>query len=353
LLLPSVFFILEHVDFFVVLYYIELLKYYFKVMIQGFWKKLEKPFFVLAPMLDITDSPFRRVVAKCGKPDVFYTWFISVDGLCSVGKDNILMRPNLEITKKEKPIVVQLFGKDPEKFKESAKFLSKMGFDGIDINFGCPDKDVVKQGGGAALIKNPKLAREIIQATKKGAESAGRRIPVSVKTRLGFYKKIEAEEWIAEILKENVAAICIHGRTAKQGYGGEVDWNMIKKIAEIAKKNGTLIIGNGDIKNQEEGISKAREYGLDGMMVGRAVLSDPWIFSKEKKEISKDEKLKILTWHAAMFEKKYKNKKNFNNFKKYLRSYVSGFSGAKELRMKMMEAKSAGELKKIVELEMV
>jgi tRNA-dihydrouridine synthase len=136
-------------------------------MNQGFWKKLKKPFFALAPMLDITDSPLRQIISDCGNPDVFYTWFISVDGLCSTGKENILLRPNLKITKKERPIVVQLFGKDPEKFYESAKIVGKMGFDGIDINMGCPDKDILKQGAGAQLIKNPKLAREIIRATKR------------------------------------------------------------------------------------------------------------------------------------------------------------------------------------------
>jgi len=315
---------------------------------KNFWEKLKKPFFVLAPMLDITDSPFRRIVSVCGKPDVFYTWFVSVDGLCSVGKDNILGRPNLKITKKERPIVVQLFGKDPEKFETAAKIVAKLGFDGIDINMGCPDKDVLKQGAGASLIKDIKLAKEIIRATKKGAGSASRRIPVSVKTRIGFLKSNEMEDWIRGILEEKPIALCVHGRTVKQGYGGEADWSAIKKIVDMAKGSGILIVGNGDVKSREDGTLKAKETGVDGIMIGRAILENPWIFSKNKKEISKKDKLKMLVKHASLFEKYYKDIKSFNNFKKYLRSYVSGFDGSKELRMKLMEAKNVEEIKEIV-----
>ena len=314
-------------------------------MNNNFWEKLSKPFFCLAPMLDITDSPMRQIVSKCGKPDVFYAWFVSVDGLCSVGKNNILSRPNLEITRKERPIVVQLFGKDPEKFYESAKIMVKLGFDGIDINMGCPDKDVLKNGGGAALIKNPKLAREIIGATKRGAGSASRQIPVTVKTRIGFYKKDEMENWISELLEENLSAICVHARTCKQGYGGEADWNLIKKITEMAKESETLIIGNGDVKSREDGMEKAKEFGADGIMIGRAILNNPWIFNKKIETISKEEKFKILLKHAELFEKYYGDIKSFNNFKKYLRCYVSGFDGSKELRMKLMEAGNAKEIK--------
>jgi tRNA-dihydrouridine synthase len=263
-------------------------------MTGNFWKKLKKPFFVLAPMLDITDSPMRQIISECGKPDVFYSWFVSVDGICSSGKENILCRPNLKITQKERPIVVQLFGKDPEKFFQSAKIMAKLGFDGIDINMGCPDKDVLKQGAGAELIRSPLLAREIIQAAKKGAESAGRQVPVTVKTRIGFYKRNEMKNWISEVIGENPAAICVHGRTAKERYGGIADWDAVKEAVKMAEGSGTLIIGNGDIKNREEGMIKARESGADGIMIGRAILSNPWLFNKNKKEVSKGEKLEML-----------------------------------------------------------
>lgn len=310
-------------------------------MIQGFWKKLKKPFFVLAPMLDITDSPFRQIISGCGKPDVFYTWFVSVDGLCSAGKNNILKNPNLKIAKKENPIVVQLFGKDPEKFFESAKIMVQLGFSGIDINMGCPDKDVLKQGAGAELIKNPELARKIIRATKKGAG----KIPVSVKTRVGFYKNIEMENWLKELLKEKPSAICMHGRTAKQKYGGSADWNMIAEAVKIAKGSGTLIIGNGDVKNLEEGIIRSKESGVDGIMIGRSILENPWMFSN--KNVLPKEKLKMLVRHASLYEKNYKGK-SFNNFRKFYRCYVSGFEGSKELRIRLMEAKNSNELKKIL-----
>jgi len=310
---------------------------------------LKKPFFALAPMLDITDSPFRQIISEFGKPDVFYTWFISVDGLCSPGKDNILRQPNLKITRKERPIVVQLFGKDPKKFYKSAKILSRMGFDGIDINMGCSIKDVLKQGAGAELIKNPKLAREIIKAAKRGAESAGWRIPVSVKTRIGYYNSGEMKKWISEILKEKPAAICLHGRTAKQKWGGASDWKKIAEAAELAKRDRIIIIGNGDIKSREEGIIKAKETEVDGIMIGRAALSDPWIFKKSVlgKPASIGERIKYLIKHAKLFEKYYKGEKNFGNFRKFIRSYISGFAGSKELRIKLMEAKDSKDIKKM------
>lgn len=350
-------------------------------MNNNFWKKIPKPFFVLAPMLDITDSPFRQIVSQCGKPDVFFTWFVSVDGLCSAGKNNILIRPNLKITKKERPIVVQLFGKDPEKFEEAAKIVAKLGFDGIDINMGCPDKDVLKQGAGAELIKNPKLAREIIKAVKRGAG----KIPVSVKTRVGFYKSSEMKNWMGEILKEKPTVICLHARTAKQRYGGEADWKLIKEAVFLAKGSGTLIIGNGDVKSIEDGLRKAKESKAEGIMIGREILNNPWVFNKNndlhirpcqsdcygamtdnfiiappknriaiakcvslKDEVSKEEKIKMLIKHATIFERYYKNIKGFNNFKKYLKAYVSGFDGSKELRMKLMEAKNAKEVAKFI-----
>jgi nifR3 family TIM-barrel protein len=313
-------------------------------MNNGFWGKLKKPFFVLAPMLDITDSPFRQIVAECGRPDVFYTWFISVDGLCSKGKENILKNPNVHITEKERPIVAQIFGKDPQKFYQSAKILCEIGFDGIDINMGCPDRDILKQGAGAELIKNPKLSREIIKATKDGAG----KIPVSVKTRIGYLKN-EVESWIPEIIKEKPAAICVHGRTCKQNYGGISDWGIIKKAAEISRGSGVLIIGNGDVKNLKEGKIRAQESGVDGIMIGREILANPWLFKKDRKIISRKDKLKILVKHADLFEKYYKDKKNFNNFKKYFRSYVSGFENSKSLRMKLMEARNSSEIQRIIE----
>ena len=209
---------------------------------------------------------------------------------------------------------------------------------------GCPHKDVMKIGAGAELIKNPKLAREIIKAAKKGAGN----IPVSIKTRVGFYKASEMKNWISELLREKPAAICVHGRTAKHKFGGTSDWKIIREAVKMAENSDTVIIGNGDIGSRQEGIIKAQESGVDGIMIGRAILGNPWMFSGNKEEISKEERLKMLVKHAVLFERYYKDKKSFGNFRKYLRSYASGFDKSKEFRMKLMEAKSAKEIHDII-----
>ena len=179
---------------------------------MNFWEKLNKPIFVLAPMADVTDAAFRRIIAKYGKPDVFWTEFVSADGLTLApeeGRKKLLR--DLEYSESERPIVAQFFTSNPENMKKAAELAVELGFDGIDINMGCPDKSVEKQKAGAALIKNPKLAREIIRAAKAGAGS----LPVSVKTRLG-YNKDELETWLPELLAEEPAVVTIHARTRKE-----------------------------------------------------------------------------------------------------------------------------------------
>lgn len=313
-------------------------------MNQGFWGKLPKLFFALAPMDDVTNLVFRKIVARCGKPDVFFTEFVSADGLASEeGRNNLLEK--MKFSEKERPIVVQFFGANPEHFFEAAKLAHELGFDGIDINMGCPDRSVTSQGAGSALIKNPKLARKIIQATKKGAQD----IPVSVKTRIGWLKN-EVDQWIPEILAEKPSALIIHGRTANRGYATPADWVAIKQTVELAKGSGTIIVGNGDIWSYQNGLERAKESGADGVMIGRAVLKNPWMFDKDAKmeEISIPDRLNLLLYHVKLFKEKYP-KRNFSELKKYFAGYVSDFPGAKELRVKLMDVKNATDVKKIVD----
>lgn len=314
---------------------------------SNFWKKLKKPIFALAPMANVTDTVFRQIVAHCGKPQVFFTEFVSCDGLCSRGRDKLLK--NLKFNKKiERPIVAQFFGSKPENFYKCARLALKFGFDGIDINMGCPDKKVEKQGAGAALMKTPELAQKIIAETKRGASSAGRRIPVSVKTRIGFNKP-EIETWLPALLKAKPAAIIIHGRTRKEMSKVPAHWDLIGKAAEIAQGSGVLIIGNGDVVSLNEAKEKAKRYNLDGIMIGRGILGNPWLFNKKPPQITLKRKLKVLREHIVLFDKLFKNKKNFDVMKKHFKAYVSGFDGAKELRIKLMQTKTAQEAKKILE----
>lgn len=310
-------------------------------MPKNFWEKLPKPFFVLAPMADVTDAAFRCMVAKYGKPDVLWTEFVACDGLAHAeGRKKLLH--NFDYTEKERPIVAQVFGASPKNFEKAARLVKQLGFDGIDINMGCPERNIQKQGAGASLIKTPKLAQEIIFATKKGAG----KMPVSVKTRIG-YDKNELETWILAILETKPAALTIHARTKKEMSDVPADWTQIKRAVEIrdAMKSKTLIIGNGDVKNLEEGRVRAAETGCDGIMIGRGIFGNPALFSE--KELSREEKLKIMVEHTKLFEKFFRDVKNFSVMKKHFKAYAEGFKGAKSLRTKLMETNTAKEVEKV------
>ena len=245
------------------------------VVAKNFWQKLPQPFFCLAPMAKVTDPAFRRIITKYGKADVLWTEFVSADGLCHPkGRERLLSL--LQFSKLERPIVAQIFGAKPEKIKEATKIICKLGFDGVDINLGCPDRSVEKQGAGAALMKNPKLAREIIRAAKKG----GGGLPVSVKTRIG-YNKNEIETWIRELLSEDLAALTVHLRTRKEMSDVPAHWEHMKRIIEIRNEMGkeTLILGNGDALDLEDAKRKVAETGCDGVMLGRAIFGNPWLFN--------------------------------------------------------------------------
>jgi len=330
----------------------------------NFWQELHKPFFCLAPMADVTDIAFRAMLAKYGKNAlnknqvVFWTEFVSADGLCNpVGRKHLAHI--LKFSKAEKPIVAQVFGAQPENMEKACRIISKLGFDGIDINMGCPDKSVVKQGAGSALIRTPALAREIIRSAILGADG----LPVSVKTRIGFNKD-ELDTWIPELLKEDISAITIHARTKKQMSKVPADWNYVRRVVEMVKKSGKNIpvIGNGDVKSLIEAKKRISETDCDGVMVGRGVFGNPWFFSgitpphhfpskTQDSSLEKEEiqwillKIKALVGHIKIFDKKLlKTKdKTFPVMKKHFKSYINGFDGAKELRNRLMETETPKE----------
>lgn len=312
-------------------------------MKSGFWKKLNKPILVLAPMADVTDAAFRRIIAKYGKPDVIWTEFVSADGLCSKGKDRLL--PDLWFNESERPIVAQLFTSRPDHMKKAAAMVQRLGFDGIDINLGCPDKSVEKQGAGAALIKNPKLARKIILAAMEGAP----KLPISVKTRVGYNEEI-LDKWLPVILKTNPAALTVHFRTRKEMSKVPARWELAEKVLKLRDKYSpqTLILGNGDVKDLADAKEKAKKYKVDGVMLGRAIFGKPWLFAKREPKMTKEKRLKILLEHTKLFEKLFKGIKRFEVIKKHFKAYVSGFDGAKELRLELMSAKTAKETEAII-----
>jgi nifR3 family TIM-barrel protein len=330
-------------------------------MEKNFWNKLKKPFFCLAPMADVTDIAFRRMLAKYSKNArnknqvVFWTEFVSADGLCNkVGRKHL--EHILKFSKIEKPIVAQVFGANPVNMKKACEYISKLGlpgqgFDGIDINMGCPDKSVVKQGAGSALIKTPALAREIIKAAIAGASG----LPVSVKTRVGFNKE-EIDTWIPELLKEDISAITIHARTKKEMSKTAANWDYVRRVVKLVKDSGENIpvIGNGDIKSLEGGRKRILETGCDGVMIGRGVFGNPWFFSgtaphhlpsrTQDSSLEKEEiqwtllKTKALVEHIKIFDKELLKKKDktFAVMKKHFKAYINGWDGAKELRAKLM-----------------
>lgn len=289
-------------------------------------------------MEDVTDTVFRRILCQIGRPDIFFTEFMNVDGFCSEGKDKVDHR--ILFSEVERPIVIQLWGNNPENFAKTVKYIKELKPDGFDINMGCSVRNVLNTGGGSALIKDTKLVKEIIDAVKQEAGT----IPVSVKTRLG-YKVIDIENWIGFLLNQNLDMLTVHGRTAKEDYVIPSRWDEIQKIVNLRDEISptTLIIGNGDITSVKQGEEYTKRYGTDGYMIGRGILSNPWVFSG-RENISEKERFDTLLEHVKLFTEVWGEEKNFNIMKKYVKAYIHGFDGANEIRQRLMMANNYDDL---------
>ena len=326
----------------------------------------------MAPMANVTDAAFRRLFAEIGKPDVFWTEFVSVEGLLSKGREQLLV--DFWKSEAERPIVAQIFGSKPEQFEEVAKMVRELGFDGVDINMGCPDNGVEKSGAGASLIKKPELAKEIIRATKRGAgwsDTPGadnsNTLPVSVKTRIGYASSDELEGWASALLKEDLAALTVHLRTRKEMSDVAAHWELAPRIVALRDQLApqTIILGNGDVATLEEAHAHVKRSGMDGVMVGRGMFGNPWFFNEALGGNASNtrEKLTRMIEHTELFQQLFKSDlprpargiaaerplKNFDIMKKHFKAYCSGFDGAKELRIALMAANNAEEVRKITE----
>jgi nifR3 family TIM-barrel protein len=308
---------------------------------MNFWKRLKKPFFVLAPMDGVTDTVFRQIVTLVGKPDVLVTEFIPVEALLSDGRDRALR--GLMFDETQRPIVAQIWGTDPEKFFEAAKIIKKLGFDGIDINMGCPVKDVTKIGACSALIKTPKLAQAIINATIKGAGE----LPVSVKTRIGF-EKIDTENWVTILLQTKISALTLHMRTAREMSKYPPHWDEMEKAVRIRNEINpdVLLIGNGDVKTLQEGRQKAKKYGIEGIMIGRGIFDNVWVFNENVDilKVTPKQKVELLLKHLESYKQTFGDGKHFALLKKFVKCYVNNFEGASDMRVDLMATKTLDEL---------
>ncbi len=312
---------------------------------QNFWTKLPKPFFALAPMEAVTDVVFRHVVAYAAKPDLFFTEFVNAASFCSK-KGEFSTRGRLAYEPDEQPIVVQIWGKDPEQFKQMAVSLADKGYAGIDINMGCPEKSVVHSGCGSGLMRTPELACQLIAAAKASG------LPVSVKTRLGDYKIEEWTNWLTLLLQQDIANLTIHLRTRKEMSKVPAHYELIPQIIKLRDKiaPNTLITINGDIKNRQEGIKLAKKYKVDGIMIGRGVFNNPYAFEAKAKPHSLAEMIELLKFQLDLHDK-YNNElepRKFDPLKHFFKIYIRDFNGASELRDQLMRTKTTDEVRVIL-----
>lgn len=314
-----------------------------------FWDRLERPIVALAPMADVTDASFRRIIAKyskvpAGTPYVTWTEFVSADGLALAPEEGRKkLMADLIYSDTERPIVAQFFGSRPENMEKAAALARELGFDGVDINMGCPDKSIEKQGAGSAHIKNPALAQEVIAAAKRGAQH----LPVSVKTRLG-YNKDELDEWLPKVLAAEPAVVTVHARTRKELSLVPARWERVKRAVEIRNELGskTLILGNGDVRDVPDALQKIAETGADGAMLGRAIFGNPWLFAPATPDLP--ERLRVMVEHTKLFEELLPHK-SFSIMKKHYKAYVHGFDGAAELRAELMHAPDSTAIAQLVD----
>ncbi|MDO8407937.1 MAG: tRNA-dihydrouridine synthase family protein [bacterium] len=346
---------------------------------ESFWNRLPKPFFAMAPMADVTDPAWRALVARlgsprsssgeAGKPDVMFTEFVSADGLYHTRErePNVrhrksyipderspLMR-DLQFSEAERPIVAQFFSAKPEMVAYAATLAEELGFDGVDVNMGCPDRTIEHQGAGAMLIKTPELAQELIRAAQEASP-----LPVSVKTRIGYNAEM-LDEWLPALLEARPAAITLHLRTRKEMSLVPADWGLMKRAVELRDRLAppqarrapeVLMIGNGDVRDLDEARAKIAETGCDGVMIGRGMFGNPWVFNPgaiadlNAKDL-RLRKLEALVELAHSFEA-LTPPKHFAILKKHIKAFVIGFDGAAELRASLMQAENANELERLI-----
>jgi len=322
----------------------------------------------LSPMDGITDEAFRFTQCQIAKPDLIFTEFVSAEGLAH---NAVKLFDTLLFTEVERPIVGQLFGKDPDSFYIAAVILCSLGFDGIDINFGCPAKTVTQHGSGAALIDKPELASQIIKSVqraisdfaenkvsikdlklkekvlnvidrnKKYSEYSGKIIPtLSVKTRLGVSEDV-SETWIPFLLSHHLDFLTLHGRTLKQGYGGQADWDSIARSSELARQSSTIFFGNGDIQSKKQAFDYCQKYGVNGVLIGRAAMGNPWAFSDTIPDFK--EKYRAMLLHAKNFKNVFPTRR-FDPLRRHFLLYVSGHPHAKELRLEIVKLTGIDQL---------
>lgn len=315
------------------------------IMFDNFWRDLPRPFFILAPMEDVTDVVFRHVVSEAARPDVFFTEFTNSESYCHPeGRQSV--RGRLTFTEDEQPMVAHIWGDKPEYFRQMSIGMAEQGFKGLDINMGCPVANVAGNGKGSGLIRRPEVAAELIQAAKAGG------LPVSVKTRLGYTYIDEWFEWLKHILEQDIANLSIHLRTRKEMSKVDAHWELIPKIKKLRDEVApdTLLTINGDIPDRQTGLELVEKYGVDGVMIGRGIFKNPFAFEKQPKEHSSKELLDILRLHLDLFDKYSKiEARSFKPLRRFFKIYVRGFRGASELRSQMMETESTDEVRALLD----
>ncbi|HDB2748473.1 tRNA-dihydrouridine synthase [Staphylococcus aureus] len=314
-------------------------------MKENFWSELPRPFFILAPMEDVTDIVFRHVVSEAARPDVFFTEFTNTESFCHPEGIHSV-RGRLTFSEDEQPMVAHIWGDKPEQFRKTSIQLAKMGFKGIDLNMGCPVANVAKKGKGSGLILRPDVAAEIIQATKAGG------LPVSVKTRLGYYEIDEWKDWLKHVFEQDIANLSIHLRTRKEMSKVDAHWELIEAIKNLRDEiaPNTLLTINGDIPDRKTGLELAEKYGIDGVMIGRGIFHNPFAFEKEPREHTSKELLDLLRLHLSLFNKYEKDEiRQFKSLRRFFKIYVRGIRGASELRHQLMNTQSIAEARALLD----
>jgi tRNA-dihydrouridine synthase len=314
-------------------------------MIDNFWRDLPRPFFILAPMEDVTDVVFRHVVSEAARPDVFFTEFTNTESYCHPEGIHSV-RGRLTFTEDEQPIVAHIWGDKPENFRQMSIGMAKLGYRGVDINMGCPVPNVTQNGKGSGLIRRPEVAADLIQAAKAGG------LPVSVKTRLGYTDVDEWHDWLTHILKQDIVNLSIHLRTRKEMSKVDAHWELIpeiKKLRDLVAPD-TLLTINGDIPDRQTGLKLARQYGVDGVMIGRGIFNNPFAFERQPKDHSSQELLDLLRLHLDLCDKYSKLElRPFTALHRFFKIYVRGFRGASELRNQLMSTKSTDEVRALLD----